>query len=287
MANLSGSAPGRAVLLAAVLVLTVLPARAVEPGRREFAAGDFETARLLAREAGSGEGFALACQAGLVLGGYFEKGAAAVRALHGALEDCARSIASGAGRADAHINYAIALGFEAERLGSRTYASASRRLMEEAIARFPKIAFAHAAYAAWHAAAAERGFLAKAALGASESAARDEFETALALQADNFSVNYQALRFFADGGAKDRDRAARLAARLLGELRPKDRFEALLRERAQEIAEALATQDKKAVAAALQATEPFGGIEKERAAPSFPPPFLTYAGVDAAMEASK
>lgn len=266
-----------AVCIAASALVTfaaMSPARALDPGSAEFAAGDFFAARAAGREAGTGAGFALACQAGMVIGSYLETGEAAVSSLHGAIGDCARAIEMDSRRVDAFVNYAIAVAFEAKRLNSRQFAAAARCLMEDAVARFPQSGFAHAALAGWHGSVSDQGFFARTVLGGSRDDAEREFDEALRLEPGNFAVNYQHLRFLAAGGKKDRANAATIAAHLVREVSPKDKFEELLRERAGVIEAALAKGELSA-SEALKATEPFYMIDKARSDGPFEPPYLT------------
>ncbi len=264
-----------ALLQGAAAAFLSVPAAASDPGRAEFDAGDFSAARAAGRSTGGGGGFALACQAGLVIGSYLETGEEAVAALHGAIEDCARAIELDAARVDAFVNYAIAVAFEAKRLNSRQLAAASRRLMEGALDRFPQSAFAHAALAGWHASVSDQGFFAQAALGGSRDKAAAEFDEAVRLEPQNFAVNYQRLRFLAAGGKHDRAQAALLAASLARDFPPANKFEELLRERAMIIAAAVESESASSASDALKETEPFYRIEKERASQPFDFPYLT------------
>ncbi|MEQ8934400.1 MAG: hypothetical protein RIE56_01245 [Amphiplicatus sp.] len=249
-------------------------AAAQDPGRDAFDAGDFAGARAAGRSAGTGSGFSLACQAGLVIGSYIETDEEAVASLHGAIDDCARAIAMDRSRIDAFVNYAIAVAFEAKRLNNRKLAGASRRLMEEALARFPQSAFAHAALAGWHASVSDQGFFAQTALGASRDRAAAEFGEALRLEPTNFAVIYQHLRFLAAGGKKDRAEAVATAAYLAHESPPKSRFEQMLRERAAVIAAAIESGGASSADEALKTTEPFYRIEQAHAGAPFDFPYL-------------
>lgn len=271
----------RPLLAIGIFFLTSFPAGAAgfaaeisEPGRREFAAGDFPAARDVGRGDGSGEGLAIACHAGLVLASYLETGEAAVSSLHGAILDCAEAIGRGDVRADTFIGYAIGIGFEAKRLSSRRLGVSSRRLMEAATARFPGSGFAYAALGGWHSSVSEEGLLTQAVLGASRNEARKQFAQSLRLESENFAVNYEYLRFLAYGDRKERAEGSLLAARLLGELTPSDRYEELLRGRAAIIAAALREGGAKPMARALQETEPFPGARGLRAPTRFEAPFL-------------
>lgn len=272
-------------MVLALAMAAAAGAAAAGVGRAEFAAGDFEAAREDGRADGTAEGLALACQAGLVMGGYLEPPDAAVLSLHGALDDCARAIETGNAGPDAYVNYAIGLAFEAKRLGSRRLAANARRLMEDAASRFPQSGYAIGALGGWHASVSEQGLLARSVLGASRDSARHAFLKALRLEPDNFAVNYQYVRFLAAGDERDRREAATAVQRVTAAFSPDDRFEAMLAQRARVIAAALVSGDAKATAAALEESEPFNGVERSKVAPpveaKFKGRFSDTAGKDA------
>ncbi len=236
-----------------------------------FADGDFAAARTAGRTAGTAEGQALACEAGLVLGSYFEKGEARVHTLHGAIEDCAEAIKSGDADARPYVNYAIGFGFEAKRLHSAGAASASKKLFVETVARFPGSGFAHAALAGWHSNVTRQAGLGRIALGASRDEARRAFLTAVSLDPENPMIRFEQLRFLAAGDRKDR-RVAGDTAALMATMKPRDRFEAFVLEKSTVLAAALSGTEKD-IDAAIAATEPFAGLRGAAPSLDFEPPF--------------
>lgn len=237
-----------------------------------FTAGDFVAAREAGRAEATPEGLSTACQAGLVLGSYFESGQTRVSTLHGAIKDCAGAIVTGKAHVDAYVNYAIGLAFEAKRIHSPRIAGDAKDLLQESIALFPTSGFARAALAGWHANVFEQGMLARTALGASREAAREGFDAALKLDPKNVALNYEYLRFLAVGGKAERARGAVLA-RTIQTLPQSGAFQKLLAERAAKIGAALETGSSKEADAALKATEPFATVQGEPAPDKFVPPF--------------
>lgn len=238
-----------------------------------FESGDYAGARAAGRIEATPEGLSTACQAGLVLGSYYETGEARVATLHGAITDCADAIKAGGAHVDAYVNYAIGLAFEAKRLHSPRIAGDAKDLLQSSIERFPQSGFARGALAGWHANVAAQGVLARTALGASRDSAREGFAAALKLDPKNVALNYEYLRFLAVGGKAERAQGATLA-KTIQSLPKKGAFEKLLSERAATIGAALASGSSKAADAALKATEPFASVEGESVAAKFDPPFL-------------
>ena len=265
----------KAPALALFLILTLLqsPAARAADAVGAFAAGDFAAARTAGRAAGDAEGLALACEAGLVLGSYIEKGEARVRSLHGAIEDCAKVIEAGGAGVGPYVKYAIGFGFEAKRLHSVGGATASKKLFADAVARFPDSGFARAALAGWHANVTRQAGIGRIALGASRDEARRGFMTAARLDSDNPVILFEQLRFLAAGDRQDRLAAIDVAAQL-ARLSPRDAFETLILEKAAPLGAALSGREKD-LDAALDAAEPFAGVRGEAPGLKFEPPFRT------------
>jgi hypothetical protein len=262
-------APALSLTLAACLLHSAAAHAADAVGA--FASGDFAAARMAGRAAGSAKGMSLACEAGLVLGSYLEKGEARIRTLHGAIEDCAQAIRSGGAGVGPYVNYAIGFGFEAKRLHSVSAASASKKLFAEAVARFPDNGFAHAALAGWHSNVTRQAGLGRIALGASRDEARRGFATAVSLDPENPVIRFEQLRFLAAGDRKDRSAAADTAA-VIATMKPRDAFDALILEKTKLLAAAL-SRGEKDIDAAIAATEPFAGVRGEAPHLKFEPPF--------------
>lgn len=250
---------------------TFAVAAPVDEAEAAYERGAFDEARVLGRAAGTPDKLALACEAGLILGSYLEDAQHRVASLHDAIMDCAAAIDSGEAEVGAYVNYAIGVAIEAKRLRSPGRATDARRLFDEAIAKFPESGFAHGALAGWHSNVSREGALAKIALGASRADARRGFKRALALDPTNAAIRYEYLRFLAAGDREDRERAMALGDELLSAA-PRDAFERLLLDRAALVREAL-NGPKKALEATLTATEPYSGVEGERAHHAFSPPF--------------
>lgn len=237
-----------------------------------FAAGDFAAARDAGRAEATPEGLSLACQAGLVIGSYFETGAPRVATLHGAIKDCADAIVTGKAHVDAYVNYAIGLAFEAKRIFSPRIAGDAKDLLQESVALFPESGFARGALAGWHAGVVQQGVLARTALGASREAARDGFDVALKLDPKNVALNYEYLRFLAVGGKAERAKGAAVAKSIQSLPQP-GAFQKLLAERAARIGAVLQSGSAKDANAVLKATEPFATVQGESAPEKFEPPF--------------
>lgn len=236
-----------------------------------YSPSEFAAARTAGRNAETAEGFTRACEAGLVLGSYFEQGEARILTLHGAIEDCARAIMSGDAGVDAYVSYAIGFGFEAKRLHNAGAATDSRKLFMDAVARFPDSGFAHAALAGWHSNVTREAGLGRVALGASRSDARRHFAIAIDLDPENLIIRFEQLRFLAAGDRKER-RAAVDAAAHMSKMNARVGIEAFMLEKAQALAAALPAGEK-AIDAALGATEPFAGVRGAAPAVKFAPPF--------------
>lgn len=256
----------------AAALLAVPAAHASSAWEAAFKSGDYAAAREAGRAEASAEGYSVACQAGLVIGSYYEAGPQRVSTLHGAIKDCATAIKSGKAHVDAYVNYAIGVAFEAKRVHSPRLAGDAKDLLQESVERFPRSGFARGALAGWHANVADQGVLARTALGASRDAAREGFADALALDPKNVALNYEYLRFLALGGKAERAEGTALAAKI--QSMPQDgAFQKLLAERAAEIGAALRTGSAKSAAAALKATEPFAAVQGEPSPEAFEAPF--------------
>lgn len=251
------------------MILAVAPAAAAS---NAFASGDFAAAREIGRSAGTADGAALACKSGLILAAYFETQASRVKSLHDAIEDCADAIKAGAAAADVHVDYAVGLAFESKRTSNLRYAAGAKRLLAEAIARFPDSALAHGALGGWHATVARRGRLARIVLGANRESARKEFLTALRLDPGDIAITSEYVRFLAGGNRKDRQQAVEIAASALS-IRPIGAFEVLLTDRIRKLSEEL-RESPSAVEAAIEELGPFPGIAGDNAQPSIRAPFV-------------
>lgn len=252
-------------------LVSVFFAQSAADAAGAFAAGDFAAARQAGESAGTAEGYSLACEAGLVLGSYFEAGEARIRTLHRAINDCAQAIRSGDAGAGAYVNYAIGVGFEAKRLHSVGAALNTRKLFTEAVMRFPDTGFAQAALAGWHSNVTREAGIGRVALGASREEARRRFAIAISLDPGNPVIRFEQLRFLAAGGREDR-RAAVETAAVMAAMKPQGAFEAFVLERARALSASLAANERD-VDAAITATEPFEGVRGEAPQLKFKAPF--------------
>lgn len=228
--------------------------------QRAYAVGNFTDARTSGREVGTADSFALACQAGLVIGGFQEKGAAAVHALHGALADCRKAIDLDPAHFTAGLSHAIATGFEGLRLRKTAYARASKKDIEALIKRYPSNAFAVGALAGWHAAVAREGLFARLALGADRAKARRLYVQAVQLPGADLPLYFDYIRFLADGKSDDKAEALRLLADIFANP-PAGGLAGILLDKCRQLQAALLSGDKKALKQALAAAMPFGDID--------------------------
>ena len=252
-------------------------AAGVRLGWEAYRDGNFERARELFDAAGTADGHAASCQTGLVIGGFFDKGDAAARSLHRALEACEAALAIDRRHRDARISYAIALGFEAKRVKKAGYAKASRLLLEENVRVWPDYAIAHAGLGGWHTAVAEAGMLARMVLRAKRSLAKSALEKAIALDASDIGVRYEMIKYLALGKKAERKAALAQIAETLA-ITAEDAFDVYLKEKLLPLRRALEAGDKKDIRAAVAEITAFNRIEEARAAAPYP---LSALGDDA------
>ncbi len=236
------------------------PARNIDDALLDYNAGNFAAAKTTAQQLSTAEGYALACQAGLVIGGFQEKGVAAVRSLHGAIEDCRKALDLEPTNYSAGVSHAIATGFEGLRLKKVAYARASKKDIETLIRRFPNNALAAGALAGWHAAVSRQGVFARLILGAGRDKARSLFARAVLLRGAELPVYFEYIRFLAAGNNQDKSKAESLLAKITARP-PKNALEKLLLEKCLQIQSALQSGDKKSLKQALAVATPFTGID--------------------------
>ena len=233
-------------------------------GWQAYLDGDFTRARAealaAARSTPSADAFALSCQAGLVIGGFFEGNRDAVRSLHQALDNCEQALAIDPDHFVAGLSHAIAIGFEGLRLRKASYARASKREIEALIAKYPRNAIAHGALAGWHAAVAREGWLARLFLGASRARAKSLYAEAFSLPGVEVPLVYEYARFLADGDGEDQQEARHLIAQALDKP-AQNSLDALLLGKLQTLQGALAGGEKKQLKTSIQATIPFNNID--------------------------
>lgn len=256
------------IIVATLLIAFCLPQAARSqstPGWDAFVAGDLMAARAMAQKAAkdnpTADSFALACRAGLAIGGFMETGEQAVQSLHQSLKDCEQALGLDPNHYVAALSHAIAIGFEGLRLRKVSYARASKREIEAFIRLYPQNALARGSLAGWHAAVAEEGWLARLFLGASRARAKSLYAEALVLPNLEAPLTYEYIRFLARGNAPDREKAVDLAAQMLA-WPPKDGFEAILHERLKPLVAALKSADDGRIEEGVLVAKPFNGIDK-------------------------
>lgn len=234
------------------------------PGWDAYVSGDLKTARALAQKASqdnpSADSYALACRAGLAIGGFLETGEAAVASLHQSLNDCEQALELEPDHYVAALSHAIAIGFEGLRLRKVAYARASKREIEAFIQRYPQNALAKGSLAGWHAAVANEGWLARFFLGASRARAKSLYAEALVLPNLEVPLTYEYIRFLATGTDSDRQKAASLASQVLSAI-PNDGFEVILYGRLETLLSALKSKDENLIEQSVAAATPFRGID--------------------------
>jgi len=226
----------------------------------DFNAGRFTAAKTGAQQLGTAEGYALACKSGLVIGGFQEKGVAAVQSLHGAIEDCRKALDIEPENYSAGISHAIATGFEGLRLKKIAYARASKKSIETLIDRYPENALAAGALAGWHAAVSRQGIFARMILDTGRNKARTLFSQAIKLRGVELPLYFEYIRFLASGNSREKSEAKRLLTEVLS-MSPRNALEKLLLEKCLQIQSALDSGDKKSLKKALAVATPFTGID--------------------------
>ena len=248
------------VFFFSVTVIAVESTRELAIAQQSYAVGNFKYARATAQELNTADGYALACQTGLVIGGLQEIGSAAVTSLQGALADCRKALDLDPTHYSAGLSHAIATGFEGLRLRKTAYAQASKREIEALIRRYPDNAFAVGAAAGWHAAVAREGLFARLLLGAGRGKAGSLYAQAILLPNAELPLHFEYSRFLAAGNKQDKANALRILKDILAKP-PQNALEKILLEKCLQIQTALRSGDKKSISQALAAATPFGGID--------------------------
>lgn len=234
------------------------------PGWDAYVRGDLAAARATAQQAAnekpSADSYALACRAGLAIGGFLETGEAAVESLHQSLKDCEKALELDPNHYVAALSHAIAIGFEGLRLRKAAYARASRREIETFIELYPQNALARGSLAGWHAAVAQEGWLARLFLGASRARAKSLYAEALVLPNLEAPLTYEYIRFLVGGTAADREKASSLASQMLATA-PSDGFEAILHTRLETLLLALKSNNEERIEQSVADATPFNGID--------------------------
>lgn len=234
-------------------------------GWQAYLEGDFARARAEALSAANitpdADAYALACQAGLVVGGFLESKSEAVRSLHKALDACEQALMLDPDHYIAGLSHAIAVGFEGLRLRKASYARASKREIETLIAKYPRNAIAQGALAGWHAAVAREGWLARLFLGASRARAKSLYKQAFTLPGVELPLTYEYVRFLAAGDEEDRQEAQLLLEKALSQP-AQNALEALLLAKMGDLNTALTSGKKNQMKTSVRDTIPFYNIDR-------------------------
>ena len=253
-----------------VLVFFAPIVSAMEPtGWDAFTRGDFMGAREAGRVKGGAEGLALACRAGLVLGGFTETGKAAVLSLHGALRDCNKALNINPDHYFAKMSLSIGLSFEGKRLKRPSYPARAKAYILELIEAEPDNPLGYGALAAWHSEVSAAGFLARIAMGARRKKAANNFDHALKLGAIDYALRFEHVKFLARGNKIERKRALEQATELL-KSDTKMAFDLLLKKQCSRLVTALNQANKRAIKAALKGVGAFQNVSSEREVARFP-----------------
>ena len=230
------------------------------PGWSAFLTSNFRGALTEATEAGTADGYALACRAATVLGGYFSTGDEAVAYLHKAIENCEKALEQDPDHLIGKMTYAMTVGFEGKRINSPSYASRSRKIFEELVSTYPENPLARAGLAGWHSEVHAAGFFIRTALGGSRKKAKTGFEEALALGTLDLPLRLEYAKFLARGKKSDREAAFKLLT-AIEQATPANGFERILIGVATKIKVAVASGKKSRITKAIKETGAFFGIE--------------------------
>jgi len=255
------------IWITALLALTVTtPICASEPAARALAAGDYASARTLGQTSRTAKGLMTACRAGMLLGGYYEAGEAAIKSLHTAANDCLGVIKQDNRHVNARITLAIVIGFEGKRWRRPSLATQSKRLLQQTHTDFPDSPAAQGALGGWHSEVSAAGFLARLYLGARRGKAGQYFAGAITKGEHSAAFYLEYVKFLARGKKVDRALAREVAKTILSQP-PNDAIDRLMQQKIAEIRAALNTGDKAEIKKAIAAATAFNGIKKWRTIP--------------------
>ena len=238
-----------AAAFAALPVWAGAPAwgQTLDEARAAAAGGRFLEAAEIGTAAGGSDGYALAADVLAVYGFHLaaedERREIFARAMAAAEEAIRRD----ADNAEAHMQSAHAMGRYAQAIGSMAafaegFAERIEAALDTALALDPNHARAHLALAGWHAGIVDAagGFMARTLYGATESAALEHYERALALAPGSVVVRFDYAENLLALDDEYEGRARELLAEALA-LPPADAYGELVRARARAL---LAEVDK-------------------------------------------
>lgn len=254
------------------LVLVSTAARANEansiPGWEEYKAGRYSETVDIGRAAQTADGYAIACRANLLSGGYELRGREAFDALQTAIADCEKALRLDPKHMDARLSLTFALGYEAKRLGSATLATQTRKEIEHLIRLYPGHPIPAAALGGWHGAIANGGFIVRLYLGGSHRRAGQWFDYAVELGVDDIYTLFEYTKYLAK--RKKNDRAVAIA--VLEDITtrtPETAIDANIIERAKTLLESLKNGKKSDVRQAVIDLSAFPDIKEFKKEPSF------------------
>ncbi|PCI63847.1 MAG: hypothetical protein COB37_03605 [Kordiimonadales bacterium] len=247
------------------------PASATDglPGAEEYVRGDYYKARTIARTANTSDGYANACQSGLVIGGFLETGDEAVAALHGAISDCIKALELAPNHYLAKLSLSVALSFEGKRLKKIIYPKHAKALIEQLMQQENKNPIGFGAMGAWHSEISAAGFFARLLLGARRKNAEFFYVRALELGVDDYALKLEHVKFLARGKKAERKQATKLAGELLA-LPTDNAFDDMLKGRCRLLLDAIRVGKKRFIKQTLIDISAFKSIASFRKLKAYP-----------------
>ena len=248
--------------LLVALALTSLSTAAIADTATLFRDGEFVEAGKAGAQEGTPESLVLAARSVLAVAAYRTPDKArALQLCDSAARLTDLALAKRPGYAPALLQKGIAIGYIAKLERSPGRAKAARRLMDQARGLAPSDPLAWAALGGWHgeSVATLGSFLAGTALGARKSESLKAFDAALTKDGAGATVpTFYAFTLL----ALDTGNAARARALLEQASRsaPKDGYEALLKQRAEQVLPLLQRNDVAGARALAKRLQPFGGL---------------------------
>jgi len=230
-------------------------------GWPDFKSGNFEGAIEKVQNDDTADGHTLACRSHLVIGGFQTEGEQAVQSLHNAIDECQKAIEQDPNHVIARMSYAMALGIEGKRLTSPGLATRSKKQIEALVELYPDDPLVHGALGGWHSEVAAAGFLARVALGAKRSRARELFGKSLEQGSLDIPLRFEYVKFLARGNKKERAQALE-EIDALGELTPGFVFEEMVQAFARKLRPVVAAGKKSNIKKKIAELSAFYGIEK-------------------------
>lgn len=245
------------------LLLAGFDAAWAEDADALFRQGAFAQAVTAGRAMNSAHGDALAARSMLAIAAYRTSSKAqAQQQIEQAILDARRALSRDPANIEGMLQLAIGMGYKAKLARSPGLAKDARRVMDKVYAAAPGNPFASAVLAGWHGeAVADLGkFIAGSVLGAKLPEARRLYEEAIAR--DPASPTFPA--FYAFNLIRLDEKANRAQAMALlqqaSRLPARDGFEAMMREHAADVLQAMKSGEPKRVLALVKAYQPFGGV---------------------------